>query len=216
MVNTFTTTGGTAHSTTVIGLANGGSYSYYVRCRDSANNANPDDFTISFNVASTTPPPAGLVAGYGFDETSGGSALDASGHNLTGTITAATRTTSGRFGGALVFNGTNSWVTIASNTLLNLTTGMTVEAWVFPTAYGANWSNVLIKERAGGEIYNLYVNTDASVPDVYVVRAATPSTPQNARGSTQVPLNTWTHLAATYDNTTLLSMRSASTIAPSP
>jgi hypothetical protein len=51
MANTFTTTGGTSHSTTVTGLANGGSYNYYVRCRDAANNANTSDLTISFSVA---------------------------------------------------------------------------------------------------------------------------------------------------------------------
>ena len=52
MPNTFTTTGGTAHATTVTGLVNGGSYSYYVRCQDTAGNANTNDFPIAFTVAS--------------------------------------------------------------------------------------------------------------------------------------------------------------------
>ncbi len=59
MANTFATTGGTAHASTVTGLVNGGSYSYSVRCQDTAANANPDDFAISFTVAQpadTTPP----------------------------------------------------------------------------------------------------------------------------------------------------------------
>src|SRR5207344_1605277 len=58
MTNTFSTTGGTAHSTSVTGLANGGSYSFFVRCQDAAANANTNDFTISFSVAQpdTTPP----------------------------------------------------------------------------------------------------------------------------------------------------------------
>ena len=38
------------------GLANGGSYTYYVRCQDAAANANPDDFTIAFSVANPPPP----------------------------------------------------------------------------------------------------------------------------------------------------------------
>ncbi len=73
MPNSFSSTGGTAHSSTVSGLVNGGSYNYYVRCQDTATNANPDDFTIGFTVAQpvdTTPPvrtngaPSGtLVAG---------------------------------------------------------------------------------------------------------------------------------------------------------
>ena len=71
MPNTFTTTGGTAHATTVTGLVNGGSYSYYVRCQDTAGNANINDFAIAFTVAQpadTTPPvrsngaPSGTLA----------------------------------------------------------------------------------------------------------------------------------------------------------
>lgn len=65
VTNTFTTTGGINHSTTITGLTDGNSYSYYIRCQDIANNANTDDYTISFSVASsgggasdTTPPAA--------------------------------------------------------------------------------------------------------------------------------------------------------------
>jgi hypothetical protein len=50
MPNTFGTTGGQAHSSTVSGLTNGGSYSYHVRCQDAAGNANTSDFTIGFSV----------------------------------------------------------------------------------------------------------------------------------------------------------------------
>src|SRR5205823_2735818 len=57
MPGAFTTTGGTSHATTVGGLANGGSYAFSVRCQDAAGNANPDDFTIAFSVASQPPPP---------------------------------------------------------------------------------------------------------------------------------------------------------------
>jgi hypothetical protein len=53
MPNTFATTGGTAHSTAIAGLVNGGSYAYYVRCQDTAVNANTNDFTITFTVATT-------------------------------------------------------------------------------------------------------------------------------------------------------------------
>ncbi len=52
MTNTFTTTGSTSHTKVVSGLVNGATYSYYVRCQDTAGNANMSDFTISFSVAS--------------------------------------------------------------------------------------------------------------------------------------------------------------------
>jgi len=53
MTSTFSATGGTAQSTVVTGLADGGSYSYYVRCQDAAGNINPDDYAISFSVATS-------------------------------------------------------------------------------------------------------------------------------------------------------------------
>jgi chitodextrinase len=55
MTNTFSTTGNSSHSTAVSGLQNGQIYTYYVKCIDSAGNANSDDYAISFSVAS---PPA--------------------------------------------------------------------------------------------------------------------------------------------------------------
>ena len=60
-------------------------------------------------------------------------------------------------------------VTVGHSSLLDLTTGMTLSAWVFPTAHGNGvWRNVIIKERPNGEVYNLYSNVDTNVPTVYV------------------------------------------------
>jgi hypothetical protein len=52
MANTFGTTGGTSHSTSVTGLSDGNTYNYYVRCQDTAGNPNTTDYTIAFSVAS--------------------------------------------------------------------------------------------------------------------------------------------------------------------
>jgi hypothetical protein len=150
------------------------------------------------------PPSTGLVSAYNFNEGSGTTLIDRTGNGRTGTLAGPTWTTSGKFGGALSFDGINDWVTVADANALDLTTGMTLEAWVFPTANGGGiWRNVLIKERAGGEVYNLYSNTSTNVPVVYVVRAAQTGTPLDAVGTSMLPVNAWTHLAVTYDGTTL-------------
>ncbi len=71
MANTFSTTGSTSHSKTITGLTNGTSYTYYVRCQDTAGNPDTSDYTITFSVsnpADTTPPvisggsPSGTLA----------------------------------------------------------------------------------------------------------------------------------------------------------
>src|SRR5258708_26843023 len=92
----------------------------------------------------TVPSPAsaqtpGLVAAYAFNDGSGTTVADMSGNNNNGTISAATWTTAGRFGNALVFNGTSARVTVPDAASLQLTTGMTLEAWVFPTATPTDW-----------------------------------------------------------------------------
>jgi len=159
----------------------------------------------SSDVSQAQTPPPGLIATYSFDEGSGLSANDGSGNAHTGVISGATWTIAGKYGSALSFNGTNSWVTVADANDLDLTTGLTLEAWVFPTAAATatTWRNVLIKERSGGEIYNLYADTDTHVPAAYVVRSASPGTSVGVNGVAQVPLNTWTHLAMTYDTATV-------------
>ena len=54
--NTFSSTNSTTHSQTISNLSDGETKTYYIRCQDTATppNQNPDDFEISFNIASST------------------------------------------------------------------------------------------------------------------------------------------------------------------
>ena len=88
----------------------------------------------TFLLTVISPLTGGLVAAYGFNEGLGTSVTDASGNGNTGTITGATRIASGKYGRALSFDGTSNRVQIADSTSLDLTTGMTLEAWVFQAA----------------------------------------------------------------------------------
>jgi glucose/arabinose dehydrogenase/PKD repeat protein len=156
------------------------------------------DASVTMTVTAPPPPGAGLVAALGFNETTGTTASDASGMGNHGTILNATRTT-GKYGSALVFNGTNAWVTVADAASLDLTTGMTLEAWVFPRTL-SGWRSVLLKERPPGELaYALYGNTSTNRASVEIVG----SSGLDVRATAPLTLNAWTHLAATYDGATL-------------
>ncbi len=81
MTNTFSTTGGTSHFTTVSGLSDGQNYMYYVRCMDVSGNADSSDYAVNFlvaNPASALHPhePAGMTV-IGDDN---GSVAQANGH----------------------------------------------------------------------------------------------------------------------------------------
>ena len=165
-------------------------------------------YTWSFTTAATAPSPSpspstsptpvpGLVAAYGMDEASGTTVADSSGHGNTGTARNTTRVTTGKYGRALSFNGFSSEVVVNHSASLRLTTGMTLSAWVNPNTI-TDWRTVVMKELASGEnaSYGLYAS-DGEVPSGWLLTGR--SHIAEVLGSTPLPINTWSHLALTYD-----------------
>ena len=137
------------------------------------------------------------MAAYAFDEGAGPTVTDFSGNGNTGTITAATWTTGGRYGKALSFNGANSWIVINDAPSLRLTTAMTLEAWVKASTGSTDWSDIIYK---GNDNYYLMASTpNGGAPALGGIFGG--STYGEVFGSGALPLNTWTHLAGTYDGT---------------
>jgi glucose/arabinose dehydrogenase/PKD repeat protein len=159
----------------------------------------PKTIGVTLTVTAQPATPPGLVAAYGFDEASGAGVVDGSGNGLNGTLTGATRSTGGRFGSALSFDGVNDWVTVPDANALDLTTGLTMSAWVNPTAIGSIYRTVLMKEQPGGLIYTLYAGEGTGKPSAHIFTTSE----QRASGPTNTAPNTWTHLASTWDGTTL-------------
>jgi hypothetical protein len=141
----------------------------------------------------------GLVAAFGFEELTGSVVNDVSGNGNQGQMTNAVRSASGRYGRALSFNGTNAIVSVADAPSLDLTNGMTVSAWVRPAAL-TGWRTVALKARAPGLSYALYAHSNVSRPAGYIANPGD----TGVNGSSALALNTWTHLALTFDGTSLV------------
>jgi Concanavalin A-like lectin/glucanases superfamily/Fibronectin type III domain len=138
------------------------------------------------------------VAAYAFDEGSGTTVTDASGNGNNGTISNATWSTSGKFSDALQFNGSSALVTIPDAASLHLTTGMTLEAWVDPSTVDASWRDVVYK---GNDNYYLEASsTNGTRPDRGMIAGGTYA---DAFGTSGLQANAWSHLAETYDGSTL-------------
>ena len=94
------------------------------------------------------PDPASLVAAYAMDEGAGTSVADLSGNQNAGTVLGPTWTPAGRFGGALSFDGVDDMVRVEDSPSLDVTTGLTLQAWVFVTSTNSR-QPVLYKEATG-------------------------------------------------------------------
>ncbi len=176
-----------------------GSHTLTAVARDGSGNI-ATSANVAVTVTNTAQPP-GLVAAYSFDQGSGTTAPDASGSGNTGTLTnGPTWSSAGKYGGAISFDGVNDSVTVPDSASLDLTSGMTLEAWVRPAALGTTWRTVIFKQRSGGLVYALYANRDTQRPNAQIYSAGAA---RSVDGTVILPLNSWTHLAATFDGTAL-------------
>ena len=148
--------------------------------------------------ASAVAATAGLVGAWSFDEASGSQVVDQSGSSNDGTLSNVTRTSSGKFGGALSFDGAGSIVNVPSAPSLVLATGMTLEAWVRPTSTPSGWRDVVVK---GNDDYYLMAGSDRGVPagGGTIGNGGT----KEVYGAATLAVNVWTHMAATYDGSAL-------------
>jgi chitodextrinase len=181
------------------GVAPSTTYRYQVRAVDASGNLSAYSAVAEATTAAAPATPPGLVGAWGFTEGAGTSTADASGRGNSGTLVGGTSwSTQGRYGSALSFNGTNGQVRVADSASLDLTTAMTLSAWIRPAASQNGWRTILQRQT-----------------DAYFLNAGNSDGPlrpsgggtfggntQYLSGPTASPVNAWTYVAFTYDGTT--------------
>jgi hypothetical protein len=167
--------------------------SYVVRLTVTDNSGAANTATRSVPVTSVLPPLGSLRGYWAFNEGAGTTASDSSGNGNTGTISKATWTTSADSSGALAFDGSTSYVTIANNTSLSPTSQMTVEAWVKPQTLLGTQKVIVDKASTytlaiiGGE-----VSFGVSGPGLTVTSSGA-----------NLAAGVWYHIAGVYDGSSI-------------
>ena len=142
--------------------------------------------------------PSGLVAAYSFNEGSGSKVTDLSGNNITGTVFGATWTTAGKYGNALSFNGSNSYVDLGNPAVLNLTSSMTVSAWINSTGNPPDDGQIISKsDNYSG--WQLKTSQDMGSRTFGTAVTNTSGSRVQQYSSTTPALNTWYFVAGVYD-----------------
>lgn len=177
------------------GLAAG---SYTATITVTAPGADPRAIPVTLTI-NEKPATNNLVGAWAFEESNGDTVLDASPQRNTGTIQGASRTSNGRYGRGVSFDGQDDWITVADDSSLDLTNGMTLEAWVKPDTLANSWRTILIKEQTQNLAYAMYAGTDAGLPSGHVYT----DSDKGLSGPTALPLGQWSHVATTFDGSTL-------------
>ena len=147
----------------------------------------------------------GPVGWWKMDENTGTAVNDSSGKNNTGVLsgTATPTWTSGKFGSALSFDGSTSYVSAGNDASLQITTAMTLSAWINLKS-NASTNDIIARNGASGNYnYRLYTNSTGKL----VMEVSTNGTTLvTATGATTLSINTWYYVSGTYQPSTSLTV----------
>ncbi|MFH1226501.1 MAG: LamG-like jellyroll fold domain-containing protein [Planctomycetota bacterium] len=133
-----------------------------------------------------------LIACWKLDETSGTIARDSSGNNNNGILHGA-KWVAGKTGGALSFDGVRDYVEVPDAPPLNYYPPLGAECWVKIPDFPDGGAIILNK----GQSWALHISDNHYQADMAGL------TPQQIHSRNVIPLNTWVHLALTYDGKTV-------------
>ncbi|MBU3896763.1 MAG: LamG domain-containing protein, partial [Nanoarchaeota archaeon] len=136
---------------------------------------------------------SGLVGYWKMDYN--GDLYDHSGNSNDGTVIGATYTSSGKFGGAYDFDGTNAdYISVPDSSSLKGMSELTISLWAYKDISGIG--HILIEKNGTGADYQIYSHTDNKI------RFAINADWANAGWSSQaLDSGKWYHIVGVYDGT---------------
>ena len=140
------------------------------------------------------------VAAYAFDDGTGTSAADASGHSLTGTLVNGPTWATGKYGSALSFDGVDDHVDLGNPSALQITGSMTISGWINSAAFPVDDAAVVSKRSGTG--YQLDTTVDQGPRSIGFKLTNSSGGDMLRYGATALQLNSWYHIAGVYNAAT--------------
>jgi hypothetical protein len=170
----------------------GQSGTYYYRVRSFNANGTSSYSNVLPVLFRVAPPP---IAYWRFDEGSGTTAADASGHSHTGTFQGGVTWTAGRFNSAVHINGSDGVVVVNDASDLDPTSAISITAWVNADTWSGGNRRILQKGDTDNQ-YRLLEENGVLKFDLSGVSNTPLTTALPSEG-------VWHHIAATYDGASM-------------
>ena len=149
------------------------------------------------NVTLEVPKPANrLEAHWTMDTLSGSTLADSSGNGHTATVANGASVSDGKIANALTLDGSNDYATAGNFDVIG--SGLTIATWIKPDSFGNDDARILSKATGTEEDDHTWMVSTFDGGKLRF-RLKTNNSTSTSFGSTVLPLNTWTHVAATYD-----------------
>lgn len=143
---------------------------------------------------------SGLVGYWKMDESSwngtSGEVKDASGNTNNGTAQNGATTGAGKFGNGGSFDGSNDYLNMSNPASLQITSDITLSAWINPSSISGSTYKPIIGKRDSDTVhgYEIYLSNDNTGHISYYTGGT------EYKSSFAVPINQWTFVTATISN----------------
>jgi hypothetical protein len=158
---------------------------------------------ISQLYAGSQPPPIDqtLAAYWKLDETSGTTVTDSIGGTVSNAFVGAPKPVAGVYSGGYSFNGSTDYITVPDTAGEDFAgaTAISGEAWIYATS--GNTSTIVGKGSYASAIgYEFTLNSVGGLNGISLVLNTANIHPYYLNSTYSMPLNTWTHVAFTYNS----------------
>jgi glucose/arabinose dehydrogenase/chitodextrinase len=155
-------------------------------------------YTATYNVTTSS---NGPVAAWAFNEGSGTTSADTTGHSNTATLVNGPTWVAGKHGTGLSFDGTNDYLSLANSSTLDISgANLSLSMWISPgsvsgdsTVLGKFWNATMTNPY-----YQYGLELSAGKPNFYV---GTSGGLVGAAMTSALPLNQWSHLGIVFNGT---------------